>query len=196
MSISLAKGQKVNLSKDYTNLNLVLIGLGWDPAPLAGGKKLFGKHRQIDCDAFAIKLENGHFTSMRDVIYFSNLKDKERSVVHRGDNITGQGEGDDEQILITLDKVEERFTEIIICVNIFDCVSRGQSFDMIENAFMRIVDNDNGKELMRYDLTRDYQDCTAVIFGKLYRHNGEWKFAAIGQGTNDTCIENVARRFV
>lgn len=197
MSLSLAKGQKIDLSKDYESLDLVLVGLGWDPVKSdTKGKSFFKRKKDIDCDAFAIKLVNGKFESMHDVIYFNNLHDSTNSVVHRGDNLTGYGEGDDEQILVTLSKVDPKYTEIVIAVNIFSCVERKQNFGMIENAFIRLVDNDGGKELMRYDLSGDYSESTAVIFGKLYRKDDHWKFAAIGTGTNDTSIENVARRFV
>ena len=181
MSISLQKGQKVSLSKESKGLSNVLVGLGWDAVEQKSG--LFGlfKAADIDCDATAILLKNGKFTDKNDVVYFGNLTHKSGTVRHMGDNLTGDGDGDD---------------EIVIVVNIYSAVQRKQHFGMIRNAFIRIVDGSTNKEMCKYDLTENYSGMTAMIFGEIYRHNGEWKFGAIGQGTKDTSIGDLCRRYV
>ena len=191
MSVSLQKGQKVNLSKDNAGLAKVIVGLGWDEAKPSGGggggffATLFGgaatTHQAIDCDASAIMLKNGKFVDRTDLVYFGNLKHKSGTVNHMGDNLTGEGEGDDEQI--------------VIVVNIYQAVQRKQHFGMIENAFIRLVDARNNKEMCKYNLTENYSGMTAMIFGEIYRHNGEWKFNAMGNGTTDPGIGELCRRF-
>ena len=185
MSISLQKGQKVSLSKESKGLSNVLVGLGWDAVEQRSG--LFGlfKAADIDCDATAILLKNGKFVDKTDVVYFGNLVHKSGTVRHMGDNLTGEGEGDDEQILIELSRVPQEYDKIVIVVNIYSAVQRKQHFGMIKNAFIRIV-----------DLTENYSGMTAMISGEIYRHNGEWKFGAIGQGTKDTSIGDLCRRYV
>ena len=113
-----------------------------------------------------------------------------------GDNLTGEGDGDDEQILIELSRVPQEYDKIVIVVNIYSAVQRKQHFGMIRNAFIRIVDGSTNKEMCKYDLTENYSGMTAMIFGEIYRHNGEWKFGAIGQGTKDTSIGDLCRRYV
>lgn len=196
MSISLQKGQKVSLTKESKGLSNVLVGLGWDAVEQKSG--LFGlfKSADIDCDATAILLKNGKFADKSDVVYFGNLVHKSGTVRHMGDNLTGEGEGDDEQILIELSKVPQEYDKIVIVVNIYSAVQRKQHFGMIKNAFIRIVDGGTNKEMCKYDLTENYSGMTAMIFGEIYRHNGEWKFGAIGQGTKDTSISDLCRRYV
>ena len=195
MSISLQKGQKVSLSKESKGLSNVLVGLGWDAVEQRSG--LFGlfKAADIDCDATAILLKNGKFTDKNDVVYFGNLTHKSGTVRHMGDNLTGEGEGDDEQIVIDLDRVPSEYDKIVIVVNIYSAVQRKQHFGMIRNAFIRIVDGSTNKEMCKYDLTENYSGMTAMIFGEIYRYNGEWKFGAIGQGTRDGGIGEMAARF-
>ena len=206
MSVSLQKGQKVNLSKDNAGLAKVIVGLGWDEAkPLGGGgggffATLFGggaatTHQAIDCDASAIMLKNGKFVDRTDLVYFGNLKHKSGTVNHMGDNLTGEGEGDDEQIVIDLSRVPAEYDKIVIVVNIYQAVQRKQHFGMIENAFIRLVDARNNKEMCKYNLTENYSGMTAMIFGEIYRHNGEWKFNAMGNGTTDPGIGELCRRF-
>ena len=206
MSVSLQKGQKVNLSKDNAELAKVIVGLGWDEAkPLGGGgggffATLFGggaatTHQAIDCDASAIMLKNGKFVDRTDLVYFGNLKHKSGTVNHMGDNLTGEGEGDDEQIVIDLSRVPAEYDKIVIVVNIYQAVQRKQHFGMIENAFIRLVDARNNKEMCKYNLTENYSGMTAMIFGEIYRHNGEWKFNAMGNGTTDPGIGELCRRF-
>ena len=205
MSVSLQKGQKVNLSKDNAGLAKVIVGLGWDEAKPSGGggggffATLFGgaatTHQAIDCDASAIMLKNGKFVDRTDLVYFGNLKHKSGTVNHMGDNLTGEGEGDDEQIVIDLSRVPAEYDKIVIVVNIYQAVQRKQHFGMIENAFIRLVDARNNKEMCKYNLTENYSGTTAMIFGEIYRHNGEWKFNAMGNGTTDPGIGELCRRF-
>ena len=206
MSVSLQKGQKVNLSKDNAGLAKVIVGLGWDEAKPSGGggggffATLFGggaatTHQAIDCDASAIMLKNGKFVDRTDLVYFGNLKHKSGTVNHMGDNLTGEGEGDDEQIVIDLSRVPAEYDKIVIVVNIYQAVQRKQHFGMIENAFIRLVDARDNKEMCKYNLTENYSGMTAMIFGEIYRHNGEWKFNAMGNGTTDPGIGELCRRF-
>ena len=195
MSISLQKGQKVSLSKESKGLSNVLVGLGWDAVEQRSG--LFGlfKAADIDCDATAILLKNGKFTDKNDVVYFGNLTHKSGTVRHMGDNLTGEGDGDDEQILIELSRVPQEYDKIVIVVTIYQAQQRKQHFGLIENAFIRLVDGKNDQEILKYNLTEDYSGMTAMIFGEIYRYNGEWKFGAIGQGTRDGGIGEMAARF-
>ena len=198
MSISLKKGQKVSLTKESAGLSNVLVGLGWDAVESKKGflASLFGTQAaDIDCYATAILLKDGKFCDKSDVVYFGNLEHKSGTVRHMGDNLTGDGEGDDEQILIDLSKVPAEYDRIVIVVNIYDCIKRKQEFGMIKNAFIRIVDGKTNREMCKYDLSEDYSGMTAMIFGEIYRHNGEWKFNAIGQGTKDTSISELCRHY-
>lgn len=194
MSVNLQKGQKVSLTKDNAGLSKVVIGLGWDEAKQKRG--LFApKPQPIDCDASAILLQNGKLAQKQDLVYFGNLTHKSGSVKHMGDNLTGAGDGDDEQIVVDLSQVPAEYDRIVIVVNIYQAVQRRQHFGMIQNAFCRLVDARNNTEMCRYNLTEDYSGMTAMIFGEVYRHNGEWKFNAIGQGTNDPGLGELANRY-
>ncbi len=182
MSVSLQKGQKISLTKDNAGLARVIVGLGWDEAPRKR-KGLFGpKPEPIDCDASAIMLQDGKLKYKNDVVYFGNLKHDSNTVIHTGDNLTGAGEGDDEQIIVDLQKMPNNYDRIVIVVNIYQAFQRQQHFGMIKNAFIRIVDEVSGEELIRYDLGEDFSIETAVVVGEIYRHCGEWKFNAIGSG--------------
>jgi stress response protein SCP2 len=200
MSISLQKGQKVSLSKDNAGLAKIVVGLGWDEAQRSGGGlfgALFGSQQQaIDCDASAIMLKNGKFVDVDDLVYFKNLSHKSGTVNHMGDNLTGAGDGDDEQIVIDLSRVPAEYDKIVIVVNIYQAVPRGQHFGMIQNAFIRLVDARNNNEICKYNLTENYSGMTAMIFGEVYRYNGEWKFNAIGNGTTDPGIGELCRRYM
>lgn len=200
MSINLQKGQKVSLSKDNTGLSKIIVGLGWDEVKRTGGGlfgALFGSNQQaIDCDASAILLKNGKFVDKKDLVYFGNLKHKSGTVNHQGDNLTGAGDGDDEQIIIDSSRVPMEYDKIVIVVNIYRAVQRKQHFGMIQNAFIRLVDARNNKEICRYNLTENYSGMTAMIFGEIYRHNGEWKFNAIGNGTTDPGLAELCRRYI
>ena len=195
MAISLLKGQKVNLSKDNAGLDRIVVGLGWDEVQQRRG--LFApKPQAIDCDASAIMLRGGKLLDKDDVVYFGNLRHRSGTVQHMGDNLTGAGEGDDEQIIIDLSSVPAEYDRIVIVVNIYQAVQRGQHFGMIRNAFIRLVDARNNKEMCKYDLTENYSGMTAMIFGEVYRHQGEWKFSAIGQGTNDPGLGELTARYI
>jgi len=196
MSISLQKGQKVSLSKEHAGLSKVIIGLGWDEVQNGRGGLFAKKPKPIDCDASALLLTNGKIVSKEDVIYFGNLRHKSGSVQHMGDNLTGAGEGDDEQIIVDLASVPAQYDRIVLVVNIYEAVKRNQHFGMIENAFIRLVDGRNNNEMCKYNLTENYSGMLAMIFGEVYRHNGEWKFNAIGQGTNDPGIGQLVNRYL
>lgn len=196
MSVSLQKGQKVSLTKENTGLSQVLVGLGWDEVQQKRG--FFGMKQQqdIDCDASAILLMKGKLSGNGDLVYFGNLQHKSRMVQHLGDNLTGAGDGDDEQIIIDLAGMPKQYDRIVIVVNIYDAVRRKQHFGMIRNAFIRLVDGRTNREMCRYNLTEDYSGMTAMIFGEIYRYNGEWKFSAVGQGTNDPSLGDLCKRYV
>ena len=204
MSISLQKGQKVSLSKDNAGLSKIIVGLGWDEVQQSssgGGflSALFGggsKQQPIDCDASALMLKNGKLVDKSDIVYFGNLHHKSGTVNHQGDNLTGAGDGDDEQIVIDLAKVPQEYDKIVIVVNIYQAVQRHQHFGMIENAFIRLVDARNNNEMCKYNLTENYSGMTAMIFGEGYTHHGERKVSAVGQGTNDPGLGELSRRFV
>ena len=195
MSISLKKGQKVSLTKESAGLSRVVIGLGWDEVQQKRG--FFApKPLPIDCDASALLLQGGRLVRKEDIVYFGNLQHMSGTVQHMGDNLTGAGDGDDEQIIVDLARVPQEYDKIVLVVNIYDCVKRKQHFGMIQNAFIRLVDASNNTEICKYNLTENYSGMTAVIFGEVYRHNGEWKFNAIGQGTNDPGLGQLANRYI
>lgn len=196
MSISLQKGQKVSLSKDNAGLSRIVVGLGWDEVKQSKGGFFAPKPQPIDCDASAILLKNGKLVDKADLVFFGNLQHRSRTVQHMGDNLTGAGDGDDEQIIIDLPRVPAEYDKIVIVVNIYEAVKRKQHFGLIRNAFIRLVDERNNHEMCRYNLTEDYSGMTAMIFGEVYRYNGEWKFSAIGQGTNDPGLGQLANRYV
>ena len=200
MGVNLQKGQKVNLKKsDGQALSRIRIGLGWDPVEQKKGGlfgSIFGGSApDIDCDASVIVCKGGRLSGKDDVVYFGNLKHSSGAIVHTGDNLTGDGEGDDEQILVDLTAVPQDYDKLVFVVNIYDCESRKQDFGMIANAFIRICDERTGEEFCRYNLSESYAGMTAMIFGEIYRYNGEWKFNAIGQGTKDKGLNELARRY-
>jgi stress response protein SCP2 len=195
MSISLQKGQKVNLSKERAGLSTVMVGLGWDEVERKRG--FFApKPQPIDCDASAILLQNGKFVGKQDLIYYGNLSHKSGTVQHMGDNLTGAGEGDDEQIIVDLAKMPAEYDRIVIVVNIYQAYQRKQHFGLVKNAFIRLVDAKTNTEMCKYNLSEDYSGMTAMIFGEIYRHDGEWKFNAIGQGTKDPGLGELANRYI
>ena len=176
MPISLSKGQKVDLTKGNPGLKKVMVGLGWDV-------NAFDTGADFDLDASAFMLSsNGKCPTDKEFIFYGNLAHTSESVVHQGDNLTGSGEGDDEQILIDLTKVPASIEKIAFTVTIYDAESRRQNFGQVSNAFIRLVDSATDREVIRYDLGEDFSIETAVVVGELYRNNGEWKFNAIGSG--------------
>ena len=185
MTVNLQKGQKVDLRKsDGSSLKRVIVGLGWDMA-LEG--------HSIDCDASAFACKGGKLLDSGDIVYFGHLQHKSGSIIHTGDNLTG--EGDDEQIIVDFRKLPNEYDKIIFVVNIYDSSQRKQHFGMIQNAFIRIVDAESNTEFCKYDLTENYDGMTAMIFDEIYLRNGQWKFNVIGQGTKASRIEELALRF-
>ena len=200
MAVNLQKGQKVDLKKsDGSALKHVMIGLGWDAAKKSGGGLfggLFGgRTHNIDCDATIFLCSNGRLVDSDDIVYFGNLTHKSGAVRHMGDNLTGEGEGDDEQVFVDLMKLPPQYDKVVFVVNIYKARERNQHFGMIKNAFIRICDNDNHQELCRYNLSENYDDMTAMIFGEIYLRNGQWRFNAVGQATKDNSITELAARF-
>ncbi len=176
MAISLQKGQKVDLTKGNPGLKKLLIGLGWDVNKYDGGS-------DFDLDAAAFLLgANGKVNSDDDFVFYNNLKHKSGAVEHMGDNLTGEGEGDDEEIKVDLEKVPANVEKIDFTVTIYDAEARKQTFGQVSNAYIRVVDEVTGKEVIRYDLGEDFSVETAVVVGEIYRNRGEWKFNAIGAG--------------
>ncbi|WP_151707545.1 TerD family protein [Acinetobacter sp. TUM15064] len=177
MAISLNKVGNLSLSKTDPSLNQVLIGLGWDARATDGA--------DFDLDASAFLLAaNDKVRGETDFIFYNQTRSPEGSVEHTGDNRTGEGDGDDEAVKINLAKVPADVQKIAITVTIHDAESRGQNFGQVQNAFIRVVNDQTNVEIVRFDLNEDYSTETAMIFGELYRHNGEWKFRAVGQGYN------------
>ncbi|WP_433478160.1 TerD family protein [Spirillospora sp. CA-142024] len=175
MGVSLAKGGNVSLSKAAPNLTAVTVALGWDVRATTGA--------DFDLDASALMLAStGKVMSDQHFVFFNNLKSPDGSVEHTGDNLTGEGEGDDESIHVNLTAVPAPCDRIVFPVSIYDADNRQQSFGQVRNAYIRIVNRTDNNELARFDLTEDASTETAMVFGELYRHNGEWKFRAVGQG--------------
>ncbi len=176
MAVCLKKGQKVDLTKGNPGLSSLTVGLGWDVNQYDSGS-------DFDLDASAFMLgANGKVTSDSDFIFYGNANHPSGAVVYGGDNRTGAGEGDDEQIIVDLKKIPANIEKIDFTVTIYEAAERRQNFGQVSNAFVRIVDNATGTELIRYDLEEDFSIETAVVVGQIYRHNGEWKFNAIGSG--------------
>ncbi len=175
MGVSLTKGGNVSLSKEAPGLTAVLVGLGWDARTTTG--------TDFDLDASAIMVKgDGEVFSDKHFIFFNNTTSPEGSVEHTGDNLTGEGEGDDEQIKVDLNSVPAEVDKIVFPVSIYEAESRSQGFGQVRNAFIRIVNQTGGTEITRYDLTEDASTETAMVFGELYRSGAEWKFRAVGQG--------------
>ena len=175
MGVSLSKGGNVSLTKEAPGLTDVLVGLGWDVRTTDGA--------DFDLDASAILLgDTDKAISDKHFVFFNNLKSPDNTVEHTGDNLTGEGEGDDEAIKVNLAGMGQDVQKIVFPVSIYDADSRSQSFGQVQNAFIRVVNAANNSEIARYDLTEDASTETAMVFGELYRHGSEWKFRAVGQG--------------
>ena len=175
MAISLNKGANLSLSKTDPTLSNLVVGLGWDVRPTDG--------QSFDLDASAFMLKNdGKVRTDSDFIFYNQLRSSCGSVEHKGDNLTGQGDGDDESLILQLHKIPLDIERVAVAVTIHDAEVRKQNFGQVSNAFMRVVNKDTGTEIARYDLTEDASIETAMIFGEIYRNNGEWKFKAVGQG--------------
>ena len=176
MPINLTKGQKVDLTKGNPGLKNIMIGLGWDVNAFDSGANF-----DLDASVFMVG-ENGKCPTDQEFIFYGNLKHKSGSVEHMGDNLTGEGDGDVEQIKIDLSKIPENIARVAFTVTIYDAENRRQNFGQVSNAYIRIVDTVTNQEIIRYDLGEDFSIETAVVVGEIYRINGEWKFNAIGSG--------------
>ena len=178
MAVSLTKGGNVNLSKEAPGLTKIKLGLGWDV------RKTDGAGFDLDALAFVVGA-NGKVRSDSDFVFFNNKKSSDGTVEHTGDNRSGEGDGDDESIVIDLANIPTDVEKVIAAVVIFDGETKGQSFGQVEKAYVRVINETGGAEIARFDLSEDASTVTAMIFGEVYRNNGEWKFKAIGQGYND-----------
>lgn len=203
MSINLSKGQKINLSKERSGLSQVMVGLGWDEVPQnTGFLSLFApKPQDIDCDAFAIllgydgKLVNNATKLNECCVFFNNLRHWSGAIVHQGDNLTGAGDGDDEQIFVDLDRVPSEIGVIVFAVNIYDAFDRNQHFGMLKNAFIRVVDYNKQIELCRFNLNENYNNQTALIAGALVRGTNGWEFMTDGLAVRVPSITDVVSSF-
>ena len=176
MPINLTKGQKVDLTKGNPGLKKLMVGLGWDV-------NAFDSGADFDLDAAAFMLgDNGKCPTEKEFVFYGNLTHPSEALKHMGDNLTGEGEGDDEQIFVDLSKIPSNVSKVAFTVTIYEAESRGQNFGQVSNSFIRIVDESTGQELIHYDLGEDFSIETAVVVGELYKYNGEWKFNAIGSG--------------
>ncbi|MGP7795526.1 TerD family protein [Sphingomonas sp. CLY1604] len=175
MAVSLSKGGNVSLSKEAPGLRGVRVGLGWDT------RVTDGSAFDLDASVFLLN-DGGRVRSDADFVFYNNKNGANGAVVHQGDNLTGEGSGDDEVVVVGLDQLPAEIQKLSFAVTIHDAEGRRQNFGMVSNAYIRVVNADGGTEIARYDLSEDASSETAMIFGDLYRHNGEWKFKAIGQG--------------
>ncbi|MDE6906567.1 MAG: TerD family protein [Lachnospiraceae bacterium] len=176
MPINLQKGQKVSLTKGNPRLSRVVVGVGWDVNQFDTGGAF-----DLDGAAFLVT-ENGKVSKGEDFVFYGNLTHPSGSVQHMGDNLTGEGDGDDEQIKVNLSAVPANIAKIVFTVTIYDAETRRQNFGQVSNAFIRIYNEDTGEEMLRYDLGEDFSIETAAVFGELYKNGNEWKFNAIGSG--------------
>jgi len=175
MAVSLSKGSNVSLSKEAPGLKTIRVGLGWDT------RATDGSGFDLDASVFLLA-ETGKVRSDADFVFYNNKQGADGSVVHQGDNTTGEGDGDDETVVVMLDKLPAEVTKLSFSVTIHEADTRKQNFGMVSNAFIRVLNDEGGKEIARYDLSEDASTETAMIFGEVYRNSGEWKFKAIGQG--------------
>ncbi|MGL5940469.1 MAG: TerD family protein [Waterburya sp.] len=193
MAINLTKGQRISLTKEDPSLKQIMCGLGWDVAPKSGG--FFGGNKQFDLDSSIICLDaEKKLTDVKNIIYFGNLRHSSSAIAHQGDNLTGAGEGDDEIINIDLPLIPPSIVYLVFAINIYKCNERRQDFGMVNNAFVRMVNRTSKKELARYNLSgNEYQGMTAMILAEVYRHNDEWKMAAVGNGFKVATLADIAK---
>lgn len=185
MGISLSKGQSINLTKEVRGLKTIQVGLGWDESTHST--------RSIDCDASAILLKDSVLESKENLVYFGNKS--ANGVTHSGDNLTGAGKGDDETIIVNLDEVSSTVNQIDFIVNIYDAALRRQHFGLIDNAYIRILNQADGTELARYNLTEDFDKMRTISAGLLQRNGFEWEFKAIGEGYKEGKINSYIRKY-
>lgn len=178
MSVMLSKGEKVDLTKNNPTLSKIRVGLGWDTNQYDGEADF-----DLDASVFMLKA-NGKVGSDKDFVFYGNLAHPSQSVVHTGDNRTGEGDGDDETIKVELSKVPAGYEKLVVVVTIYDADKRLQNFGMVSNAYIRLIDENNGEEILRYDLSEDFSTQTALVIGEIYKHGNDWKFNAVGSGYN------------
>ncbi|MEH2091958.1 stress protein [Nostoc sp. 'Peltigera membranacea cyanobiont' 213] len=197
MGINLEKGQHISLSKEAPGLKKLICGLGWDIGKRSGGGffGVFGNTQDCDLDASVICLDQkGKITDTDNVIYFANLSHKSGAITHLGDNLTGAGAGDDEQIIVDLTRLPKEIVKLVFTVNIYDCIARKQEFAQVQNAFVRLVNTSNNQEVAKYNLSgSEYKGMTGMIMAEIYNHNNEWKMAAIGNGINVNGLQGLMK---
>jgi stress response protein SCP2 len=196
MTINLQKGQRISLKKEAPSLTKLMCGLGWDVAKGSGGLfSLFKTNFDLDGTVLCLN-ERDKLTSNADFIYFNNLRHQSGAITHLGDNLTGAGEGDDEQIVVELSRIPDYICKLVFIVNIYDCVKRNQDFSQVKNAFVRLVDLGNKKEIARYDLSgNEYQSKTGMILAEVYRQDDEWKVVAIGEGISVNSLQELQKKY-
>jgi len=199
MPINLQKGQKISLEKEAPGLNSAMLGLGWDinKKKNSGGffSKLFSGSQEsaFDLDSGCLMINSSG--KLDTIVYYSNLRSPDGSVIHSGDNLTGEGDGDDEKILVDLKKVPEKISKLIFIVNIFQAKQRKQDFSMVENAFIRLVDSRGNNEVARFNLSKNEAGITAMTFAELNREGNEWKMTAIGKGSVAGSLQEMASAY-
>mgnify|MGYP002520496135 CR=1 FL=1 len=176
MAITLVKGQKIDLTKTNPGLKKAVIGLGWDTNKYCGGHAF-----DLDSSVFLVG-SNGRTNHDEDFIFYNNLESRNKAVIHAGDNRTGEGDGDDEQIILEFDKMPQDVDRMAVAVTIHEAMERGQNFGQVSNAYVRVLDEATGTELIRYDLGEDFSIETALVVCEIYRNGSEWKFSAVGSG--------------
>ena len=193
MAINLKKGQRISLTKEDPSLKQIMCGLGWDVAPKSGG--FFGGNKEFDLDSSVLCLNTEKkLADVKNIIYFGNLRHSSSAIAHQGDNLTGAGEGDDEVINIDLPLIPSDIAYLVFVINIYKCDRRRQDFSMVDNAFVRLVNRTTNKELARYNLSgAEYQGMTGMILAEVYRHNDDWKMAAVGNGLKIATLADIAK---
>ncbi|MBE1553030.1 TerD family protein [Sporosarcina limicola] len=205
MAIVLQKGQRIDLTKGHPGLEKIIVGLGWDPIEkksggllgglFGGGGGSGGSNSNMDIDASVIMLQDDKFVDKNNLVYFGNLKSKCGSVQHAGDNTTGEGDGDDEQVIVELKKVPANINKLVFVVNIYNCVKLKQDFGQVENAFIRVINSGNNEELLKFDLSENYAGLTSLTVAEIYRSGSEWKFGAVGSGSTDAGLSSMVERY-
>lgn len=193
MAINLKKGQRISLTKEDPGLKQIMCGLGWDVAKKSGG--FFGGNKQFDLDSSVLCLDTDKkLLDVKNIVYFGNLRHSSGAIAHQGDNLTGAGEGDDEVINIDLPLIPPNIAYLVFAINIYKCNQRQQDFSMVDNSFVRLVNRTTNEELARYNLSgSEYDGMTGMIMAEVYRHNEDWKMAAVGNGFKIATLADLAK---
>lgn len=196
MGINLQKGQRISLKKEAPSLTRLMCGLGWDVIDRSGIGSMFKADFDLDASVLCLN-ENDKLKGNSNVVYFGNLSHQSGAITHLGDNLTGEGEGDDEQIIVDLPNIPSEISKLVFVVTIYDALKRKQDFAQVENAFVRLVDLANNQEIARYTLSgNDYQGTTSMLLAEVYRHNDEWKMAAVGNGLKLNGLQEVVNYYM